>query len=183
MELRGGNRKDRSSPLSGSSHSSSSSSSSSFLRFYLKYRELILFNRNIIIAAVTSIIADAVVVNYAVQITSNSIVVSLVSMITDSGVYLATFAAMFLIDNKSKYIDSTTGKKDSTRFRKDVKKIITALGVSELVYMVVKFTSIYILLQSNIAPPYQIAMISTLLAWIVYIITANAMVRWQKLFK
>jgi hypothetical protein len=183
MELRGGNRKDRSSPLSGSSHSSSSSSSSSFLRFYLKYRELILFNRNIIIAAVTSIIADAVVVNYAVQITSNSIVVSLVSMITDSGVYLATFAAMFLIDNKSKYIDSTTGKKDSTRFRRDVKKIITALGVSELVYMVVKFTSIYILLQSNIAPAYQIAVISTLLAWIVYIITANAMVKWQKLFK
>jgi hypothetical protein len=85
-------------------------------------------------------------------------------MITDSGVYLATFAAMFLIDNKTKYIYSTTGKKDSTRFRRDVKKIITALGVSELVYMVVNFTSIYILLQSNIAPPYQIAMISTLLA-------------------
>ncbi|MDQ5876508.1 MAG: hypothetical protein M3288_06685 [Thermoproteota archaeon] len=180
MELRGGNRKDRSSPchdllllLQYHHHLPGSISST----------ENSLFNRNIIIAAVTSIIADAVVVNYAVQITSNSIVVSLVSMITDSGVYLATFAAMFLIDNKSKYIDSTTGKKDSTRFRRDVKKIITALGVSELVYMAVKFTSIYILLQSNIAPPYQIAMISTLLAWIVYIIIANAMVRWQKLFK
>ncbi len=182
MESGGDNRKGRASSLSRSS-SSSSSSSSSFLRFYIKYRELILFNRNIIIAAITSIIVDAIVVNYAVQITSNSIVVSMVSMITDSGVYLATFAVMFLIDNKTKYIDSTTGKKDSARFRKDVKKIITALGVSELVYMFVKFTSVYILLQSNLAPPYQVAVGSTLLAWIVYLITANAMVKWQKLFK
>lgn len=180
MESGGDNRKDKASSLS---RSSSSSSSSSFLRFYIKYRELILFNRNIIIAAVTSIIADALVVNYAVQVTSNSIVVSLVSMITDSGVYLATFAVIFFIDNKTKYIDSTTGKKDSARFRRDVKKIITALGVSELVYMLVKFTSVYILLQSNVAPPYQVAVGSTLLAWIVYIITANAMVKWQKLFK
>jgi hypothetical protein len=182
MEPGSDNRKDRASSLSRSS-SSSSSSSSSFLRFYVKYRELILFNRNIIIAAISSIIVDAIVVNYAVQITSNSIVVSLVSMITDSGVYLATFAVIFLIDNKTKYIDSTTGKKDSARFRRDVKKIITALGVSELVYMFVKFTSVYILLQSNLAPPYQVAVGSTLLAWIVYIITANAMVKWQKLFK
>lgn len=178
MRLRSGNRKKESSQLSGSS-----SFSSSFPRFYTKYRELILFNRSIIIAAVASVIADAIVVNYAVQITSNNFVVSIVSMITDTGVYLATFAAMFLIDNKNKYIDSTTGKKDSYRFRRDIRKIITALGVSELVYMIVKFTSVYFLLQSNLAPPYQVAMMSTILAWIVYIITANAMVRWQKLFR
>jgi hypothetical protein len=163
--------------------SGSSFLSSSFLRFYSKYREIILFNRRIIIAAVASVIADVIVVNYAVQITSKNVVVSIVSMITDTGVYLATFAAMFLIDNKNKYIDSTTGKKDSSRFRRDIRKIITALGVSELVYMIVKFTSVYFLLQSNLALPYQVAMMSTILAWIVYIITANAMVRWQKLFK
>ncbi len=159
------------------------SASPSFLRFYSKYRELILFNKNIVIAAFVSVIADAVVVNYSAQITSNSIIVSIVSMVTDSGVYLATFAVMFLIDNNNKYIDFATGKKDSARFRSDVKKIITALGVSELVYMTVKFTSIYILLQSHVAPPYQVAMITTFLAWIFYIIAANAMVRWQKLFK
>jgi hypothetical protein len=104
-------------------------------------------------------------------------------MITDTGLCLATFAGMFLIDNKNKYVDSATGIKDSAIFRGDVKKIVTALGVSELVYMTVKFTSIYLLLQPYIAPPYQVAVLTTLLAWIFYIITANAMVRWQKLFK
>jgi hypothetical protein len=49
--------------------------------------------------------------------------------------------------------------------------------------MIMKFTSVYMILQSNIAPAYQVGLVSTLLARIVYVITANAMVRWQKLFK
>jgi hypothetical protein len=36
-----------------------------------------------------------------------------------------------------------------------------------------KFTSVYMILQSNIAPHYQVGMVSTLLARIVYVITAN----------
>ena len=62
-------------------------------------------------AAITSIIADSIVVNYARQIPSSSIVLSVVSMTIDSGVYLVIFASMCLIDNREKYIDSETGKK------------------------------------------------------------------------
>ena len=153
-------------------------------QFYAKYREVILFNKNIIIAAIASIIADAIVVQYAFDsITDNNIIVSILSILTDTGVYLATFAAMFLVDNRNKYVDAATGKKDSARFGSDIKKIVTALGVSEVVYIIVKFTSIYALLQASIAPPYQVAMLTTLLAWIFYIITSNVMIRWQKLFR
>lgn len=154
-----------------------------FSQFYAKYREIILFNKNIIIAAVASIIADALVVQYAFDtITDNNIVLSILSIMTDTGVYLATFGMMFLIDNRNKYVDSATGKKDSARFKRDVKKIVTALGVSEVVYITVKFASIYALLQASIAAPYQVAMLTTLLAWIFYVIAANMMIRWQKLF-
>ena len=59
---------------------------------------------------------------------------------------------------------------------------MTALGVSEVVYMIGKFTSIYLLLQSNVAPPYQIAILSTLLAGIFSTVTANWMIKAQKLF-
>jgi uncharacterized membrane protein len=72
--------------------------------------------------------------------------------------------------------------RDSNMFRQDVKKIVTALGVSEVVYMIGKFTSIYLLLQSNVAPPYQVAMLSTLLAGVVSTVTANLMGKTQKLF-
>ena len=76
----------------------------SIKQFYVKYQKVILFNKNIIIAAVASIIADAVVVHYSAEAISNDILVSLISIITDTGVYLAAFACMFYIDNRKKYI-------------------------------------------------------------------------------
>ena len=57
----------------------------SIKQFYVKYQEVILFNRNIIIAAVASITADAVVVHYSAEAISNDILVSLISIITDTG--------------------------------------------------------------------------------------------------
>jgi hypothetical protein len=151
-------------------------------QFYTKYRGLILFNKNILVASVVAIITDAIVVQYAAQSIDNDILVSIFSIITDTGVYLTAFAGLFYIDNRKKYIDAVTGKRDSTRFKQDAKKIVTALGVSEVVYMIAKFTSIYLLLQASIAPPYQIAMLSTLLAGGFSIVTANLMVKAQKLF-
>ena len=154
----------------------------SFKQFYTKYRELILFNKNIIVAAIVAIIIDATVVQYAAQSISNDALVSIFSIMTDTGVYLAAFAGLFYMDNKKKYINSITGKRDSYRFKQDAKKIVTALGVSEVVYMIGKFTSIYLLLHSDVAPPYQVAIISTLLAGGFSTVTANLMIKAQKLF-
>jgi hypothetical protein len=154
----------------------------SFKHFYGKYRELILFNKNIIVAAVFAIITDAIVVQYAAQSISNDILVSIFSIITDIGVYLAAFAGLFYIDNRKKYFDTVTGMRDSNRFKQDAKKIVTALGISEVVYMIGKFTSIYLLLQANVAAPYQVAMLSTLLAGVFSTVTANLMIKAQKLF-
>ena len=154
----------------------------SFKQFYSRYRELILFNKNIMIAAIAAIITDAIVVQYAAQSITNNAVVSIFSIITDIGVYIIAFAGLFYIDNRKKYVDIVTGMRDSNMFRQDAKKIVTALGVSEVVYMIGKFTSIYLLLQSNVAPPYQVAMLSTLLAGVVSTVTANLMVKTQKLF-
>ncbi|HZB80826.1 MAG TPA: hypothetical protein VE264_06080 [Nitrososphaera sp.] len=154
----------------------------SFKQFYTRYRELIFFNKNIMIAAVAAIIADAIVVQYAAQSITNNVLVSIFSITTDIGVYIIAFVGLFYIDNRNKYIDADTGMRDSNRFRQDAKKIVTALGVSEVVYMIGKFTSILLLLQSNVAPPYQVAMLSTLLAGVVSTVTANLMVKTQKLF-
>jgi len=154
----------------------------SFKQFYTRYRELILFNKNIILAAVVAIITDAIVVQYAAQSITNNALVSSFSIITGTGVYLVAFTGLFYIDNRKKYIDTVTGMRDSNRFKRDAKKIVTALGVSEVIYMIGKFTSIYLLLQSNVAPPYQVAMLSTLLAGGLSTATANLMIKTQKLF-
>ena len=134
------------------------------------------------VAAVAAIITDAIVVQYAAQSISNNVLVSIFSIITDIGVYIVAFTGLFYIDNRKKYINVVTGMRESNRFRQDAKKIVTALGVSEVVYMIGKFTSIYLLLQANVAPPYQVAMLSTLLAGVVSTVTANLMGKTQKLF-
>ncbi len=72
--------------------------------------------------------------------------------------------SLFYIDNRKKYLDIVTGKIDSNRFKHDARKIVTALGVSELVYIITKFISIYLLLQANAAPLYQVAILTTLVA-------------------
>jgi hypothetical protein len=154
----------------------------SFKQFYAKYRELILFNKNIMVAAIAAIITDAIVVQYAAESITNNALVSIFSIIADIGMYLAAFVGLFYIDNRKKYIDTVTGKRDSNRFKQDAKKLMTALGVSEVIYMIGKFTSIYLLLQSNVAPPYQVAMLSTLLAGGFSTVTANLMIKAQKLF-
>ncbi len=154
----------------------------SFKQFYSRYRELILFNKNILIAAIAAIITDAIVVQYVAQSITNNALVSIFSIITDIGIYITAFVGLFYIDNRNKYIDVVTGMRDSNRFNQDAKKIVTTLGVSEMVYMIGKFTSIYLLLQSNVAPPYQVAMLSTLLAGGFSTVTANLMVKAQKLF-
>ena len=154
----------------------------SFKQFYTRYRGLILFNKNLIVAAIAAIITDAIVVQYAAQSITNNALVSIFSIIADIGMYLAAFVGLFYIDNRKKYIDTVTGKRDSNRFKQDAKKIVTALGVSEVIYMIGKFTSIYLLLQSNVALPYQVAMLSTLLAGGFSTATANLMIKTQKLF-
>jgi hypothetical protein len=154
----------------------------SFKQFYTRYRELILFNKNIIVAAIAAIITDAIVVQYAAQSITNNVLVSIFSIITGTGVYFVAFAGLFYMDNRKKYIDVVTGMRDLNRFKQDAKKIVTALGVSEVIYMIGKFTSVYLLLQSNVALPYQVAMLSTLLAGVFSTITANLMIKAQKLF-
>lgn len=134
------------------------------------------------VAAIAAIITDAIVVQYAAESITNNALVSIFSIIADIGMYLAAFVGLFYIDNRKKYIDTVTGKRDSNRFKQDAKKLVTALGVSEVIYMIGKFTSIYLLLQSNVAPPYQVAMLSTLLAGGFSTVTANLMIKAQKLF-
>ena len=64
----------------------------------------------------TSINAYVIIVNFAAQITSNSIVISIVSMITDSGVYLVIFASMSLIENRKTYITPRQARKTLSDF-------------------------------------------------------------------
>jgi hypothetical protein len=113
---------------------------------------------------------------------STGAIVSVFSIMTDTGVYLAALAGLLHIDNRKKYVDSVTGKRDSNRFRQDAKKMVTALGVSEIGYIVALYShkSTYCYDQTSSNLPNCNGDNDS--SWIFYIITANLMIEAQKLF-
>jgi hypothetical protein len=153
----------------------------SIKKYYSKYKDIISFNKNIIIAAIVT--ADIFIVNYASIIyITDYLIISVISLVADFLIYNVSFIILYFTDNKSKYINPD-GSKNNQKIKQDLKKLITIIGLAEIFYLVTKFNSTYVIFDSLLIDPSLISIITTILAWIFYIIIANMMARKQKLFK
>jgi len=149
--------------------------------FYYKYRNLILFNKNIILAGIITAVADIFIVNYASSIfVSNYLIISGISLVGDFLIYNILFIIFYFFDNRSQYINSY-GIKNKQKLKQDLKKLITVIGFAEISYLTTKFFSTYVIFELFLENPSLISVITTLLAWILYITIANIMAKNQKL--
>jgi hypothetical protein len=155
----------------------------SIKKSYSKYRDTISFNKNIIIAAIITAIADVFIVNYASEIYhTNYLLISVISLVADFAIFNIFFIILYFIDNKFKYINPEDGTKNKQKIKQDLKKLVTIIGLAEISYLATKFFSTYVIFESTSIDPALISIITTVLAWIFYIIIANIMARRQKLF-
>lgn len=152
--------------------------------FFSRYRDVILFNKNLIISAVAGFLASAYVTELYSQYGGNdnniNFANSIAALGTESAVYLPLFALLFYIDNRQKYIDSTTGKKNSNQIRQDIKKLLVAFSISEVIFSITRVLTQYQLLQlsnNNIIQPYEASMISSLTAWAIFFVAINAIAK------
>jgi hypothetical protein len=151
--------------------------------FYYKYRNIILFNKNLILAGIITAVADIFIVNYASSIfVSNYLIISGISLVGDFLIYNILFIILYFFDNRSQYINSY-GIKNKQKLKQDLKKLITVIGFAEISYLTTKFFSTFIIFELFLENPSLISVITTLLAWILYITIANIMARNQKLFR
>ena len=151
--------------------------------FYLKYKNIIHFNKNILIAAIVTAILDIVIVVYLFLLyPGNSLLISIVSLIADFIIFNATFVALFYSDNKDRYYKED-GTKDSQKLKHDSIKLVTTLGLSEIAYLSTKFGSTYLLFVYAVANPSQISIATTVLGWITYLVVANVMVKKTDFYK
>ena len=156
--------------------------SDSIRKYYFKYKDIISFNKNIIIAAIITAIADVFIVNYAsVLYPTNYLLISVISLVADFAIYNIFFIIFYFIDNRFKYINAD-GTKNKQKIKQDLKKLITIIGFAEISYLGIKFLSTYVIFESFSIDPSLISIITTVLGWIFYIIIANMMARRQKLF-
>ena len=151
--------------------------------FYYKYRNIILFNKNLILAGIITAVADIFIVNYASSIfVSNYLIISGISLVGDFLIYNILFIIFYFFDNRSQYINSY-GIKNKQKLKQDLKKLITVIGFAEISYLTTKFFSTFIIFELFLENPSLISVITTLLAWILYITIANIMAKNQKLFR
>lgn len=154
----------------------------SIRKYYFKYKDTISFNKNIFIAAIITAIADVFIVNYAsILYSTNYLLISIISLIADFAIFNIFFIILYFIDNRLKYINSD-GTKNRQKIKQDLKKLITVIGLAEISYLATKFLSTFIIFESFSIDPSLISIITTVLAWIFYLIIANMMARRQKLF-
>jgi hypothetical protein len=149
---------------------------------YYKYRNIILFNKNLILAGIIAAVADIFIVNYASSIfVSNYLIISGISLVGDFLIYNILFIAFYFFDNRSQYINSY-GIKKKQKIKQDLKKLIAVIGFAEISYLTTKFFSTFIIFELFLENPSLISIITTLLAWILYITIANIMAENQKLY-
>lgn len=154
----------------------------SILTSYFKYKNIILFNKNIILAGIIAAVADIFIMNYASSIfLSNYLIISGISLVGDFLVYNSFFISSYFLDNRIKYINSG-GSMNKQKIKQDLKKLISVIGLAEISYITTKFLSTFIIFELLLVNPSLISISTTILSWILYIMIANIMAKNQKLF-
>ncbi len=150
--------------------------------FFSRYKDYVLFNKNLIIAGMGAFFAGALAAQLYALHDSNAIANSMVALLTEYGVYIPVFAFLFYRDNRHRYVDPSTGKRNSRKLRGDIKKLFAAFSVSEIIYSVARTYLHYQLMQGGMEP-YQASMVASSIAWAVFILSVNTGIKLVKLFK
>ena len=142
----------------------------------LQYLKL---NKNILIAFAASIVISAIAADFFAN--QEDYLNSTFTLIVDYAVFFSVFGGLFYFDNRKKYI-LENGETDKSLLKSDLIKIISSLGIGEVIYTIVRWSLQYYLLLLNYEP-YMASIVSQLISTVIYMITLNLTVKLTKLFK
>jgi hypothetical protein len=92
--------------------------------FFSKYKAVILFNKNLLISGIGGFFTSAYVSQIYSQFDENEVANSVFALATEYAVYLPIFSILFYVDNRQKYVDPVTRKKNSKQIRDDIKNCL-----------------------------------------------------------
>ncbi len=144
-----------------------------------KYKEYLKLNRNIFIAFAFDVIISSIVAQLLAE--QQDSLNATFTLMVDHAVFLSVLGILLYYDNKKKYkMDS--GKTNWSLLRVDLVKMISALGISEIIYSIARWLPQYYLLTIEYEP-YLSSVIGQAIAIVVYLIVINSLVKITKLFK
>ncbi|CUR50943.1 conserved membrane protein of unknown function [Nitrosotalea devaniterrae] len=144
-----------------------------------QYKEYLKLNKNILLGFLASIVVSAIVAQMFSS--QQSYVNATITLGVDYLVYFSTFGTLFYFDNKKKYV-LKTGEVDKASLRRDLIKVISSLGIGEVVYTICRWSLQYYLL-TNSYQAYAASLISQSVSTVIYMVTVNLSVKFMRLYK
>lgn len=144
-----------------------------------KHRKYFLLNKNILIAFAASITISAIVAHILSE--QADYLNTTYTLLVDYVVYFSTFGGLYYLDNRKKYL-LENGQTDKSKLKHDLIKIITSLGISEIVYTIVRWFLQYYFLTLNY-DAYLASISSHIISTIIYLVVINLSVKMTRLYK
>ena len=142
-------------------------------------QEYLKLNKNVLIAFTASIVISAIIA----QILSDQVdyLNTTYTTVADYVIYFSVFSSLFYLDNRKKY-RLESGKTYTTKLKHDLKKLITSLGVAEVIYTICRWILQYYLLTINY-DSYLASIVSQGMSTIIYMMVLNLSVKMTRLYK
>ena len=138
-----------------------------------------MLNKNLLIAIATSIIISAIVAHVLSK--QANYLNTTYTLLVDYVIYFSTFGGLYYLDNRKKYL-LESGQTDKSKLKHDLIKIITSLGISEVIYSIARWFLQYYFLTINY-DAYLASIVSQIISIIFYLIVINLSVRMTRLYK
>ena len=137
-------------------------------------QQLLQINRNFIICFIVSASLSAVVAQllseYENQITTT------ITIGAGYMIYFGIFSVLFYLDNKNRY-----RQMKSSLIRKELFSMISSFGIGEIIYLAIRWPSLYYFLEMGIEP-YIASLISEVISTACYMMTVTIFLRKTKTF-
>ena len=144
-----------------------------------KYRDYAILNRNLVVSIVSAMFVSALF-SQAIKGQTEYINATL-TIIVSYAIYYFVFGILYYRDNKEKYI-TKKGTVDKKKIRKDFFKIITSVGLAEIIYFLSRWFLHYYFLNMG-QEPFLASITSHVIAATLFVLAVNIGVYFTKLYK
>ena len=142
-------------------------------------QEYFKLNKNILIAFAVSLTFSAIVAQSLAE--QEDYLNTTYTLMFDYLFYFSIIVGLFYWDKRKKY-KLESGKTNKQKLRHDLIKIITSLGIGEVVYSIARWLLQYYFLSISY-DPYLASIISQTISTVIYMIVVNLSVKMTRLFK
>ena len=137
-------------------------------------QQLLQINRNFIICFIISASLSAIVAQSLSEYESHF--TTTVTIVTGYVIYFGIFSILFYFDNKNRYKQMKT-----SLIRKEIASMISSFGVGEIIFLVIRWPTLYYFLEIGIEP-YIASLVSEVISTACYMITVTVFLRKTKTF-